>query len=159
MSDPAVTVVALLVAGYLLIAVEAFVIPGFGVAGIGGLVCLIAGCYFAYHYFGAGYGTLAVVLVLASTTAVLVWIPKSPFGKDVVHSSSLGKARSADPMVTEGQVGMTESALRPSGIAQFGELRQSVVTEGEFIDADSKVVVTEVRGSRVVVEIAPSEPT
>ncbi len=159
MSDPVVTVVALLVAGYLLMAVEIFVIPGFGVAGIGGLACLIAGCYFAYHYFGAGYAALAVVLVLASTTAVLVWIPKSPFGKDVFLSSSLRKARSADPMVTQGQVGVTESDLRPSGIAQFGELRQSVVTEGEFIDADSKVVVTQVRGSRVVVEIAPSEPT
>lgn len=157
-SDPAVTVVALLVAGYLLMAVEAFIIPGFGAAGIGGLACFIAGCYFAYHYFGAGYGTLAVVLVLASTTAILLWIPKSPFGKDVVLSWSLGKARSADPTVTEGQVGVAESDLRPSGIAQFDEIRQSVVTEGEFIDADSKVVVTQVRGSRVVVEIAPSEP-
>jgi membrane-bound serine protease (ClpP class) len=159
MSDPVVTVIALLVAGYLLMAVEIFVIPGFGVAGVAGLVCLLAGCYFAYHFFGAGYGTLAVVLVLASTTAVLVWIPKSPFGRDVVHTSSLSKARSAEPKVTEGQVGVAESDLRPSGIARFGEFRQSVVTEGEFIDADSRVVVTEVRGSRVVVELAPPQST
>ena len=158
MSNPVVTVIVLLVAGYLLMALEIFVIPGFGVAGIGGLVCLVYGCYSAYHYFGAGYAALAVVLVLASTTVVLIWIPKSPFGEGVVHSSSLGSARAADPMVTQGQVGVAESVLRPSGIAQFGELRQSVVTEGEFIDANSKVVVTQVRGSRVVVEIATSEP-
>jgi membrane-bound serine protease (ClpP class) len=157
-TDPAVTVVALLVAGYLLMAVEAFIIPGFGAAGIGGFVCLIAGCYFAYHYFGDGYGTLAVVLVLASTTAILLWIPKSRFGKDVMLSSSLDKTRSSDPTVATGQVGVAESDLRPSGIAQFGEIRQSVVTEGEFINANSKVVVTQVRGSRVVVEIPPSEP-
>ena len=158
MSNPVVTVVVLLVAGYLLMALEIFVIPGFGVAGIGGLACLVSGCYFAYHYLGADYAALAVVLVLASTTAALIWMSKSPFGEDVVHSSSLGSARAADPMVTQGQVGVAESDLRPSGIAQFGETRQSVVTEGEFIDANSKVVVTQVRGSRVVVEITTSEP-
>ena len=47
MTDPAITVVALLVTGYLLMAAEIFVIPGFGVAGIGGFICLGAGCYLA----------------------------------------------------------------------------------------------------------------
>jgi membrane-bound serine protease (ClpP class) len=157
MSDPAVTVAALLVAGYLLLAVELFVIPGFGVVGILGIACLLAGCYFANHFFGAAYGALAIVLVLASTTAVLLWIPRSGLGKDVVHSTTLGAARSADTRVQEGQVGVAESDLRPAGIARFGELRESVVTEGEFLDAGSRVVVTAVRGSRIVVEQASAD--
>ena len=52
MSDPTITVVALLVTGYLLMAAEIFVIPGFGVAGIGGFICLGVGCYLAYDHFG-----------------------------------------------------------------------------------------------------------
>ena len=154
MTDPAVTVIALLVTGYLLMAAEIFLVPGFGVFGIAGAACLGAGCWLAYSHFGVAYGILAVVLVMASTTAVLLWIPKTGFGKDVVHSSTLADARAAESELSEGQLGVTESDLRPAGFARFGELRQSVVTEGEFIAAETKVIVTRVHGSRIVVEIA-----
>jgi membrane-bound serine protease (ClpP class) len=157
MADPAITVIALLVTGYLLMAAEIFLIPGFGVFGVAGLVCLGAGCWLAYGHFGPAYGVLAIVLVLASTTAVVLWIPKSRFGKDVVHSSTLAEAHAAETDLAPGQTGVTESDLRPAGFARFGEIRQSVVTEGEFIAADSKIVVTRVHGSRIVVEVAPEE--
>lgn len=157
MTDPTITVVALLVTGYLLMAAEIFLIPGFGVAGIGGLVCLGAGCYLSYNHFGPAYGALTIVLVMASATAFLMWIPKSRFGRDVVHTSTLADASAAETELTAGQVGVSESDLRPAGFARFGELRQSVVTEGEFIAADSRIVVTQVQGSRVVVEIASDE--
>ena len=157
MADPTITVVALLVTGYLLMAAEIFLIPGFGVAGIGGLLCLGAGCYLAYGHFGQAYGALTIVLVMASATAILLWIPKSRFGRDVVHSSTLADAHAAETELAPGECGVTESDLRPAGFARFGELRQSVVTEGEFIAADSNIVVTRVLGSRIVVEIAPKE--
>ncbi len=151
------TVIALLVTGYLLLAVEAFVIPGFGVPGIAGLISLGAGCYIAYQELGAALGTLTIVGVLSSVTAFMWWLPKARFGRDVVHSSTLASAKAAKTTLESGDIGITESDLRPAGVARFGELRQSVVTEGEFIDTQTRVVVTEVRGSRVVVEAAPSE--
>jgi membrane-bound serine protease (ClpP class) len=157
MSDPAVTVAALLVAGYLLLAVELFVIPGFGLVGVLGIVCLLAGCYFAQHFFGGGYGALVVVFVLSTTTAVLIWIPRSRFGRDIVHSSTLEKAKAGETRLVPGQVGIAESDLRPAGIARFGELRESVVAEGDFIAIGSTVVVAKVEGVRIVVEPAPGE--
>jgi membrane-bound serine protease (ClpP class) len=157
MSDPAVTVVALLVAGYLLLAVELFVIPGFGLVGVLGIVCLLAGCYFAHHFFGGAYGALVVVFVLSTTTAVLIWIPRSRFGRDIVHSSTLEKAKAAETRLVPGQIGIAESDLRPAGIARFGELRESVVAEGDFIANGSTVVVAKVEGARIVVEPAPEE--
>ncbi len=157
MSEPTLTVVALLVAGYLLLAVEAFVIPGFGVPGIAGLLSLGAGCYLAYQEFGPALGTFTIVLVLGSITAAMWWLPKTRFGRNVVHSSTLATAKAAETALEPGELGVTESDLRPAGLARFGELRQSVVTEGEFIDTQTRVVVTEVRGSRVVVEAAATE--
>ena len=94
---------------------------------------------------------------MASATAVLLWIPKSRFGRDVVHSSTLADARAAESELAPGDTGITESDLRPAGFARFGELRQSVVTEGEFIGAQSKIVITHVQGSRIVVEAAPDD--
>lgn len=157
MTDPALTMVALLVTGYLLMAAEIFLIPGFGVAGIAGLLCLGAGCYLAYEHYGSTYGGLAIVFVLASVTALLLWFPKSRFGRDVVHSSTLADARAAGTELEPGLLGVAESDLRPVGVARFGELRQSVVTEGEYIPARSTVVVIEVRGSRIVVELASTD--
>lgn len=157
MADPTITIIALLVTGYLLMAAEIFLIPGFGVAGVAGLLCLGAGCYLAYEHFGPAYGALTIVLVMASATAVLLWIPKSRFGRDVVHSSTLADARASKSELAPGQRGVTESDLRPAGFARFGDLRQSVVTEGEFIAKNANIVVTQVRGSRIVVEIAPED--
>jgi len=153
-SDHIVIVASLLVAGYLLMAMEVFVIPGFGVSGIGGLLCLGAGCWLAFGWFGPLYGAVAVILVVATTTAFMIWFPRSRYGRDFVHEQSLAGAYAGDSNLTVGQIGQAESDLRPAGIARFGEQRESVVTEGDYIPADSLVSVIEVRGSQVVVEFA-----
>lgn len=158
-TDPALVVISLLVAGYILVALEIFVIPGFGVAGIAGLVCLAAGCYYAFQYYGAGWGSLAVVLVLGTTTAIIIWIPRSRIGRGFVLSSSLSEAKATTTKIRVGEVGVAESDLRPAGIAHFGAERESVVTDGEFLSRGTRVRVVEVEGARVVVEPAPEEET
>jgi membrane-bound serine protease (ClpP class) len=54
-----------------------------------------------------------------------------------------------------GQRGVALSKLRPAGIAQFGDKRVSVVTEGSFIEKGSPVEIFSVAGSRVVREAPP----
>ena len=50
-----------------------------------------------------------------------------------------------------GQEGVSITALRPSGSAWFGEKRVDVVTEGDFISPNEKIVVVKVDGSSVIV--------
>lgn len=50
-----------------------------------------------------------------------------------------------------GQQGVSITPLRPSGSAWFGDKRVDVVTEGDFISANEKVVVIKVDGSSVIV--------
>jgi membrane-bound ClpP family serine protease len=50
-----------------------------------------------------------------------------------------------------GDVGRTESMLRPAGKARFGSLLVDVVTQGDMIAAGTAVEVVERRGNRVVV--------
>ena len=50
-----------------------------------------------------------------------------------------------------GQEGVAATMLRPAGVAQFGDRRVDVVTDGEIIDADTRVTAVDVRGNRVVV--------
>ncbi|MGI9114136.1 MAG: NfeD family protein, partial [Chthoniobacterales bacterium] len=56
--------------------------------------------------------------------------------------------------ITRGAEGIAITTLRPSGKAQFGERVIDVVTGGEFITAQSPVVVSDIDGMRVVVRQA-----
>jgi membrane-bound serine protease (ClpP class) len=154
MSDHLVVVSALLVIGYLLLAVEVFLIPGFGLTGISGLGCLAAGCTLAFMWFGGGHGTALVIAVLGGATALLFIVPRTRVGRRVVHSTSLAEAHAGSVSVAIGQEGVADSDLRPAGIARFGDLRESVVTEGEYLLRGASVRVLEVRGTRIVVEAA-----
>lgn len=159
MNDHVLLIGSLLVAGYLLLALEVFVIPGFGLAGLSGFAALFAGCVLAFRTFDPVIATVLVGGVVATTTAFLWWVPRSRFGRDVVHKGSLSEARASEARVEVGLTGVAESDLRPSGVARFGELRESVVTDGDFVSRGAAVRVVEVRGSRVLVEPAPdAEP-
>jgi membrane-bound serine protease (ClpP class) len=158
-SDDLLLVGALIAAGYLLLLLEAFVIPGFGLAGLAALVCLGLGCLLAFQKFDTLPATALLAGVVAGTTWLLWWIPRTRFGRDIVLKSSLGYAHSADDRWQPGQLGVAESDLRPAGIARFGEERESVVTEGEYVSRGAAVRIVEVRGSRVVVEPAEDEST
>jgi membrane-bound serine protease (ClpP class) len=152
MIDQLLLVGLLLIVGYILLALELLVIPGFGVAGIGGLGCLGVGAVLAVRYFGAGYGGLVVVVVIVVTTFLMIRIPRTRYGRSMVHRDSLEGATAAQTPLAPGALGVAESDLRPAGIARFGEERASVVTDGEYIAAGEAICVTTVEGGRIVVE-------
>jgi membrane-bound serine protease (ClpP class) len=54
--------------------------------------------------------------------------------------------------VTPGMEGMAQTTLRPSGKARFADHVVDVVTEGEFISADTPITVVQKDGMRVVVK-------
>ena len=152
MIDQIFIVAGLLIAGYLLLALEVFVVPGFGVPGIAGLLCLIISCGLALRYFGVFGGGGLVAGVITLTTVMAVLFPRTPFGRWTVHRKDLRTAKTEVIELTVGDRGVSETVLRPAGIARFGDRRESVVTRGEFIDAGIPVTVVEVEGLRVVVE-------
>ncbi len=157
MTDPIVIVASLIVAGYLLLALEVLVVPGFGVPGIAGIACLAGGCALAYRWFEPLQATLVISGVIGATTGFFIWLPRTRLGAHVVHRGSLGGARAADVPLSVGEPGVAESDLRPSGIARFGDIRQSVVTDGEFLALGTRVRVANIHGSRVVVETVASQ--
>lgn len=75
-------VVLLVLAGVALLLMEMFLLPGFGIAGIGGFGCLIAAVVLAWIWIGkmAGYITLGACLLLS---ALAIW--------GFLHSHALDK--------------------------------------------------------------------
>ncbi|MGD8394940.1 MAG: NfeD family protein [Candidatus Eiseniibacteriota bacterium] len=161
MIDQLLLVGMVLLVGYLLLLLELLVIPGFGITGIGGLLCLGAGSYLAVRDFGSGIGAVVVVVVLILTTVTLVGLPRTRYGRAIVHRGSLAGVTVEPSRIAAGSRGVAESDLRPAGIARFEETRESVVTDGDYIVAGSPVRVVSVEGGRVVVELdgAPAGDT
>ena len=159
----------LVAAGLLLLGLEFFVIPGFGVAGVGSVIALGAGL--GMTLFGAGatssviigaFGRVAVsiLLALAGGLALLRVLPQLPFGRrfvlDVEISAEHGYTSPPDTDRQQlGRSGITLSPLRPAGIAQIDGSRVDVVSDGAFIEAGAHIEVTRVEGNRVVVRERP----
>ncbi len=156
----AVPTVILLGAAFILLLVELF-IPGFGVPGVLGLVLLGTAVVLQFMF---GSATVAV-WILAVTLAVLVAgiivlvrsLDKGRLSKSfLVLNDSVGSEKDAasDRSGLVGLTGVTETALRPAGIARIGNSRVDVVSEGDFLEPGEKITVAAVDGTRVIVKPA-----
>ncbi|WP_457638326.1 NfeD family protein [Oceanithermus sp.] len=145
--------VSLFLAGIALLLAEMFLIPGFGVAGIGGLAALAASIYLTFGNQAILVGSLAVIIGAVGLFLVLRYLPRTR----AAHALVLNNAIDAQAPPRErlsalvGAVGRAISDLRPAGVARFGELKVDVVTDGEYIPKGSFVRVIKVEGARVVV--------
>lgn len=152
MSAPAI--VAVLVVGLLLLLVEIAVVPGFGVAGVLGLLALVAGASAAWSELGPFWGAVAGFVSLICAGAMLYIVPKSKAGQRMILQHNQADAVSQrDRSALIGRRGITVTPLRPSGRARFGQDEVDVETEGEYVEPDREVEVMSVEGARVVVRI------
>lgn len=158
--------IILFVAGLILIAVEIFVIPGFGIAGIGGIVLILASLFlsltgglkfFDYDIIGTAIIQLAVALTGAFVSILLLakFLPKSSIFSKLVLSEEETADRgfvsypSAKELIGADGVALTD--LRPSGSAEINNLRYDVVADWQYIEKGKKVKVIRVEGIKVVV--------
>lgn len=155
----------LVAAGVVLMAFEIFVIPGFGIAGIAGILALTAGLGLALVGAGAtpavflnalGQVAFSILLALGAGLALLRWLPHLPFGRHLVLDTEMrAQAGYESPPAADrdamGRHGTALSPLRPAGVADIGGARVDVVSDGTFIDAGTAIEVTRVDGNRVVV--------
>ncbi len=150
-----VLVVTLLLAGAILLLAET-VLPGM-IAGILGVLCIIAGVAAGYSEFGATTGSWILLGTLFGLlTGFVLWLkyfPDSRLAQLYTSKGTVGNLGTERPELV-GQAGVAHTALRPSGVAVIGGQRVDVVTEGAMIERGAAVKVIAVEGARVVVRQA-----
>lgn len=163
-----------------LLALEIFVIPGFGVFGVSGILLTMASLILASHTFSgmtvtesfeesmSSLGSLAgaMVTVIAVAAVLNRFLPTIPFVNRLILtppgyapaevdgpmlSPALLATTSQPAAVDVGAKGVTASALRPSGKAMFGDKYLDVVSDGAYIDHGTKIEVIRVAGNRIIV--------
>ena len=165
--------IMLVAVGLLLIAAEVFVIPGFGVTGVSGIVCLMLGIYMSLTKVTIPqnpweFDRLRDAGVTLTTTSLsfmlflyFVWklLPHTPIHGWIV----LSRTQETDEgfvvqTLSQGQAaigleGFAESVLRPAGRGRFEGKMYDIVTRGDFIQKGTRIVIVEAAGNRYVVDI------
>jgi membrane-bound serine protease (ClpP class) len=156
--------VILLGVGLLALAIEVFVLPGFGAAGVLGAAAVTAAILLAMIGGSPSTADVTQALVvlgasLAITAAVAyAWIRHLPNSGRFAGLFLRGGAHQADGYIAAlpradlvGMDGVAVTDLRPSGTAQIGHERVDVVTEGDYVAQGRGVRVVRSDGYRHVV--------
>lgn len=158
----------LFLVGLALVLVEVFIFPGFGLPGIAGIFCMIAGAMLGmvdaipgvpwydiptiqFNFIMVNFGTSLVVLILGALLLAKLLPHTSLYGRLVLTTNQTGYTAGAATTPTVGSQGVTVTALRPAGIATINGQRVDVVAQGDFLDANTPIVVAAVKGNRIVV--------
>jgi membrane-bound serine protease (ClpP class) len=173
--------VLLFVAGIVFLAMELFVIPGFGAAGVMGIGLMLASIVLALQEFtlpatNAELATTlnSIVITLGASAACFVLCayamrsmeslplfsrmmlkpPETVRESSTAELPKKGSAVKATDTIAVGDWGVATTLLRPSGKVQFGDTIVDVVSNGAFIQPGMPVRLIEMQGSRIVVEQA-----
>ena len=145
--------------GAVLLLIELFVIPGFGLVGLGGIILMIGSLLMALGIdnLRSSATILAASMISSALLTALLFklVPRTRvFRKIILADSSEGYKSPTDhdniPDLT-GKPGRAVSNLRPSGTIEINGTRYDAVSDGSFIKAGSKIIVTAVEGMRLIV--------
>jgi membrane-bound ClpP family serine protease len=171
--------VIMFIIGAIFIVMEIFVVPGFGVFGIGGIVLVFSSLVLASQAFliprslndvvemtysfvpviGAGFGVLTAGIVLRNL------IPRTPMLRRMILQprkfvdTGLGGRTDPEAIVDwsflMGLSGETATRLNPSGKARIQGRVYDVISNGQMLEQGQRVEVIEAIGNRIVVTAKP----
>ena len=162
----------LFIIGLALLAVEIFVLPGFGIAGVAGIIAVVTGLSFAaidndlLRHLSTGELTLAwllrpvLVVIIAASAALVGGIVlgrrfltgRSPLQKKVVLTAEMKPEEGyvSHPQIEPELVGRTAlvmAVLRPSGrVMVDGRYYDAAAEDGLFVARGRTVTVTRIEG-------------
>jgi len=156
--------VILLGVGMVALAIEVFVVPGFGVAGIIALVCIGAGVFLAllgnlptWGDIARAMGVIAfaVMMIVAAVYTFVGRLPTSDRWRGIFLRAATNKDRGFVSAEVRGDLigleGVAATDLHPSGTGVFGTERLDVVSEAGFVAKGRPIRIVRSEGYRLVV--------
>jgi membrane-bound serine protease (ClpP class) len=145
--------------GVVLLLLEIFVVPGFGITGISGILCVSFSIIMTFGGIYSAVHAVAKIITLSAglLTALYLWGPKLKlFDKFVLNNNMTTEngfvaVDSSGYEHLAGLEGVAVSPCRPSGKAKIGDERYDVISDGEFIEKGARVTVRKVDGTKITV--------
>lgn len=171
----ALWVVITFIIGIVLLALEIFVIPGFGIAGITGIIAILAALVGGLlHYTDLGWSDhislgrpLGILGGGIAGAALLVWFLTSRFGPPRLRRATM---LTHEQTVTDGYIGVdmnpsrfvgstavAVTPLRPSGKIRIGDSTFDATSTGDFIASGATVKVVRYEAAQLYVTHSSDE--
>ena len=157
--------------GIILLAVELFVIPGFGVFGVLGIVCIMAGLVLGMvpnHNFNFDFvpaadlfaALLTVIIASIVSVGLVFWLTPKVNEWGAFRHITLATTQQRSEGFTSsfyaddlnGKIGKVHSRLRPSGKIEIEGNVYDAYSRGEFIDEGEQIVVISTEGTSLKVK-------
>ena len=148
-------IIILALCGVALLVVEIFLIPGVGMAGIAGIVSMVAAVVCAYFYIGpmAGHITLGCMLVL-SALSVWLFLKNRTLEKMALKTDITSKVDLVSELnVNVGDTGKSISRLAPMGKISVNGKEIEAKAVSAFIDPGTEVEITAIEGNTAIVKV------
>jgi len=164
--------ILIFIIGIVLVAIEIFAIPGFGVTGISGIILIITGLALSmvgnigFEFDAEGLKKLleAVIIVITSTFLSLIlsfWLTRKLFGGRTIFGqlaldTTMTQQQGFVPAGSEqaslvGKTGRTTSILRPAGKIEIGGDIYDAVSETGYIEKGEDIMVVGMSNTQLIV--------
>lgn len=146
-------IVLLVLIGAILVVMEFLIFPGVNVAGVLGFICIIAGIYFGYHYYGAVTGHLVLMGTVLFGGGITWYALRSNTWKRLSLDTKIDAVvEGVNESIKEGDEGICLGRLAPMGKVQLGDDVVEAESQSGYIEENSRVEVVKVYRNKVVVK-------
>lgn len=148
-------IITLILIGLLLLFVEMFLIPGFGVAGICGLASFIGAIVLSFSTYGNVVGFIVLFSALLVCGFFLAFALRAKTWKKLSLNQSIDSKAIASPSergIIPGMKGVSCSRLSPGGTARINEQDMEVYAAQGMIAPGTPIEVMYIDGMRIIVK-------
>ncbi len=149
--------IILFIAGFILLGIE-MVIPGFGVPGVSGIICLLVGIFLTADTIEEGIIILLIILALLGVmlAIILKLLASGKLKSPIILKDELttenGFISSNDLNYLLGKKGTATTDLRPAGRGNFDGVEFDIMSESQYINKDAAIEIYKVEGSKLIVK-------
>lgn len=163
--------IILFIVGCLLLLAEVFIIPGFGIAGISGIILIFLGLFFSlinnvdftFDTAPAQQSSRAVLTILSGLTmgiAAIIYLSNKIGKKGFLNKMALQKTQDLNEgyisVPTEfkeliGKEGVCETILRPSGKIRIEGIQYDAIAQNSYLDKGEPIIVVKYENAQLYV--------
>lgn len=164
--------ILLFIVGAGLMLLEIFVVPGFGITGIAGIAFMLTGLvlsminniYFDFRFTGGQEIIKSLLVVMTSFIISFIFIIST--GRQFIRSKPFQKLVLQDTLQTPdfrdefvksqkesliNSTGITLTPMHPTGKIQIGNNIYDAITEGEFLENNTQIIIVQDFGNKIIV--------
>lgn len=152
-------IATLIILGVLCLVAELLLIPGVGIAGILGVISLVASCWYGYTFMSPAVGTTVTIINIALVViAVVVALRGKTWKKFELSDEIRSHVEDRSSEIAVGSKGETVTRLAPMGTAKFGSVTLEVKSsDNNMIDPKTAVEAVGREDGKILVKPLISE--